>query len=679
MAPEALMRRARIGFTPLFLLMALTSLNTAGAQEWNASPEALRQACVRVGGADKFPSADGVVVFDRRNVQVEVSGLSRTVQQTLRKALTANGARQLAAELLPYDPLSAEVEVVRCRVLPAQGGVRDVDLATVIDSPDPQSLIYWNSRHKTVPIGRLEPGDAVELVTRRVGFTYALLDGDQGTDESRFVPPMKGHFYDIVPFWSTWPVAEQRYRVTVPLDKHLQYQFYNGAAEVSDRIVEGRRVLTFTMAGFRPPEREPGMVALSDVAPKLLLTTAADWKAKAAWFHDVQEKASCFAVTPELKRVAAQITAGLTTDEERVAALNHWAAENIRYVGLHMGTGEGYTLHPASMTLRDRGGVCKDKAGILVALLRAAGYESYPAMTMAGERIENIAADQFNHCVTVWRKPDNTTVLLDPTWIPGVREMWSSREQQQEVLMGLPEGTDLLTTPISPPEKHPLDLTVHSTLKANGTLEGTLKLVADGQSDAALRRLYRSRVRSDWAALDEMMLTSVDPRAVSLKSTRSDPDDLTKPFSMEIEFRIPGYARTLEGGSLMLVPLVARDPVGQAMHADEFALSTKLAERHYPVRIGCSKLVRLSERMTLPVGSKVEGLPDAVKLDGGGRLAATWTATGGQLSVEETLALTKRIFSPEEWPSLRAALDSFRRLSETAILVEVAAPAKEKA
>ena len=48
------------------------------------------------------------------------------------------------------------------------------------------------------------------------------------------------------------------------------------------------------------------MVALSDVAPKLVLTTAADWKAKSVWFHDVQEKASSFAVTPELKQLAGR-------------------------------------------------------------------------------------------------------------------------------------------------------------------------------------------------------------------------------------------------------------------------------------------------------------------------------------------------------------------------------------
>ena len=438
-------------------------------------------------------------------------------------------------------------------------------------------------------------------------------------------------------------------------------------------------MVTVTMRGFKPLDKEPGMVALSDVAPKLILTTAADWKAKSVWFHDVQEDASCFTVTPELKALAAEITAGLTKAEDKVAALNHWAAENIRYVGLHMGTGEGYTLHPAAMTLRDRGGVCKDKAGILVALLRAAGFESYPAMTMAGERIERIAADQFNLCVTVWRKPDKSTVLLDPTWIPGAREMWSSREQQQEVLMGLPEGADLLTTPVSPPENHPLAVAIRSTLAADGTLSGVMTLSADGQSDAALRRLYRGRLRGEWPAVDAAMLTSIDPRAEITSTTRSDPDDTRVPFKMEVAFRIPGYARTLDDGSLLLTPLSARHPVGAAAHADEIVLSTKPADRRYPVRIGCSKLLTLTERMTLPAGASVKGLPDPVKLDGSGRISASWRVAGGEFAVEETLALTRRIFTPEEWPSLRAALDAFRKLSETAVQVNVAPHGKERA
>ena len=70
--------------------------------------------------------------------------------------------------------------------------------------------------------------------------------------------------------------------------------------------------------------------------------------------------------------------------------------------------GEGFTLHKGEMTFNDRCGVCKDKAGMLITMLRAAGMKSYPAMTMAGSRIDYIPADQFNHCVTVVKLKDGT-------------------------------------------------------------------------------------------------------------------------------------------------------------------------------------------------------------------------------------------------------------------------------
>jgi transglutaminase-like putative cysteine protease len=660
--------------------MVLAAAPAAAVDEpWDLSAQSLKRALAGVKGADAYPGAAAVVLFDRREVTVEDSGLSRTVQHTLTKALTPAGARELSAVTLPYDPLSADVEVLRCRVVGAAGAVREIDRATTQDHPDTQWTILWNSRHKLVPVGRLEVGDAVELVTRRVGFTYALLDDETAPGEARFVPPMKGHFYDIVPFWSRWPVIEQSYTVAIPAEKNLQYQFFNGGAEVNDRTAAGTRTVSVTMRNFKPAEREPGMVAWSDVAPKLLLTTTADWRAKAVWFHGVQEDARAFEVTPELQHVADEVTRGLTREEDRVAALTHWVAENIRYIGLHMGEGEGYTLHPASMTLRDRGGVCKDKAGILVALLRAAGLEAFAGMTMAGERIERIAADQFNHCITVWRRPDGTTRLLDPTWVPGVRELWSSREQQQEVLMGLPGGADLLTTPISPPEEHPLEVVIRSTLLADGTLKGTIRATADGQSDAGLRRAYRGHRRGEWPALDQGMLEAVDARAVVRVVSRTDPDDLRVPFTLEAEFAIPGYARVLEDGSLLLVPLSARHPVGVASRADEITLALKPKERAYPVRVGCSRLLRIEERMALPPGTRVANLPEPVSLDGPGRLRAAWVQSGGELRVDETLAIDRRIFEPDAWPSLRAALEAFRTLAKTQVLIEPAARGKEKA
>lgn len=657
-------------------LAALLAAGAAAAEPWDVPAETLAKKLAAVS-AGAYPGADLVMVFDRSDVAVEESGLARTVRHTLAKALTPAGARALVVGQYDYDPLSAAIAVLRCRVFSAGGAARTVDLASALDLPDPQSMIYWNSRHKLLPVGRIAPGEAVEVVTRRAGFTYALLAGGSGGDESRFVPPMRGHFYDIVPFWSRYPVIEQSYRVAIAPEKHLQYRIYNGSAEVSDSIENDLRIVTVTMRDMKPPPSEPGMVAWSDVGPKLLLTTARDWRAKSLWFHAVQEEARCFETTPELARVAGEITAGLTRDEDKVAALNHWVAENIRYIGLHMGAGEGYTLHPAAMTLRDRGGVCKDKAGILVALLRAAGLESYAAMTMAGERIERLAADHFNHCVTVWRKPDATTVLLDPTWIPGVREMWSSREQQQEVLMGLPEGADLMTTPLSPPENHPLRVTIDSALRPDGTIEGRMRLASDGQSDAAVRRAYRGRMRHEWPAVDRQWIAALDARAEVADVERIDPDDLDRPFTLALSFRIPGYARKLDDGALLLVPLGPRHPVGVALQSEEISFPTGPATRRFTARIGCTRLVALAERMELPKGFAVEGLPAAVALDGNGALDAKWSIADGVLVVEETLAMRSRRIEPDEWPGLRAALEAFRKLAATPILLRPARAGKE--
>ena len=665
---------------PVLLAAAVVAAVFVGAgfaadspQSWDLPVAEVQKALAKAGGADAFPGAASVTVFDRREVQVEDTGMARTVQHTLTKALTAAGARELSVAELSYDPLSAAVEVLRCRVLTAGGAVRDVDVAAVQDHPDTQGTILWNARHRLVPVGRLEAGDAVELVSRRVGFTYALLDGEaerrRGPLRAADARPLlrhravlRGQAGDRAALPGDDPGRQEP---AVPALQRRRRGRGPHRGRAAHRDLHDARLQAGASA-------RPNMVAWSDVAPKLLLTTAPDWKAKAVWFHGVQEDAEAFAVTPELKRVADEVTAGLERADDKAAALTHWVAENIRYIGLHMGEGEGYTLHPAAMTLRDRGGVCKDKAGILTALLRAAGLEAYAGMTMAGEKIEKLAADQFNHCITVWRRPDGKAQLLDPTWVPGARELWSSREQQQEVLMGLPEGADIITTPISPPSDHPLSFTVRSTLLADGTLRGTLRVTGDGQSDSGLRRPYRGRTRSQWPAIDEGLLAAVDPRAVVRVTARTDPDDLRVPFAIEAEFTIPGYARVLDDGSLLLTPLAARHPIGVASRAEELTLPLKPKERKYPVRIGCSKVVTLEERITLPAGAKVEGLPDDAKLDGAGALRSTWKTAGAELVISETLTLDRRIFAPEDWPALRAALESFRKLVDTAVVVRPA-------
>ena len=141
------------------------------------------------------------------------------------------------------------------------------------------------------------------------------------------------------------------------------------------------------------------MVDLYDVAPKLMLSSTDSWRDKSLWFHGVNEDYGSFDPTPEAQAKVDELIRGIDDPMRKIAVLTHWVADNMRYSGISMGKGEGYTLHNTRTNFTDRCGVCKDKAALLISMLRMAGFEAYPAMTMAGSRIEAIPADHFNHCV----------------------------------------------------------------------------------------------------------------------------------------------------------------------------------------------------------------------------------------------------------------------------------------
>jgi len=624
----------------------------------------LHRQLAAAGTAKEFPGSSHMVVFDRTEVRVEESGLSHVDKELLYKVLSVEGAKELQSLSFGYDPLSAFVEVLEIKVLRADGTSEIIPRSACRDYPAPARAIYWGAREIIVPAGRLEPGDGVWVKTYQKGFTYALLRSEAPGDD-RYIPPMKGHFYDIVPFYSQIPVGLKNYRVLMPSTKKVQFEFYNGQARHYVHHLGENTEYFWEVKDIRPFQREANMVDPSDVAPKLLLSTSPDWRAKSLWFYKVNEDYGSFEFDDEIKAKTEEIIRGAKTDWEKVSRLTHWVAEEIRYSGISMGSGEGYTLHKGTMTFRDRCGVCKDKAGMLITMLRAAGFESYPAMTMAGSRIDRIPADQFNHSVSLVKLGD-TYHLLDPTWVPGVRELWSSAEQQQEYLMGVPEGADLATTPISPPEKHALRYRLDSTVGSDGTLKGHVSVDAEGQSDSSLRRTFTSYPIHLWQEALSREFFHMHPAAKVSEVVYSDPIDLSRPMHIEFNIEIPGYMKKGELAALVQ-PLSASLPFQNALGF--LRLNTGLEMRKYPFRLGCSQLVELRETMKIPKKWKILQLPTLKAVSGSGAEFSGTFKTGHGLDISATLALKKRIFQPEDWDSIRQGALEFRKIMDATLIL----------
>ena len=618
------------------------------------------------------PGTPYVTLFDSTRVTMEESGLSHVTNHRRIVLLTEEGCTMNRTVKMDYDPLSAYCEIRQ--VVVHRKRAHQVD--TIIDATKqgrvrdyvaPARLIYWGASQKMAEIGHVDIFDEIEIWTYRKGFTYALLQGD----DDKYIPPMRGHFYDIVPFWSDTPIDLKVYALNILDSKKLQYEVYNGQVNHTQQTLPGGRTLhVFQKRDIQPIDNvEPGMVAKNDVSCKLLLSTSPDWQAKSKWFYGVNEDYGSFNTTPEVTNKVSELLRPAKTEQDSIAALTHWVADEMRYAGISMGTGEGYTLHNAKMNFTDRCGVCKDKAGMLVTMLRAAGFKAYAAMTMAGERIERIPADQFNHSVCVVQRRNGQYELLDPTWVPNLRELWSSAEQQQGYLMGLPQGADLMYTPVSPAEKHYLRITGKSHIDANGTLTGSFTITAEGQSDQAVRRIAFGGRMSEWQSNLERELTKLDPRAEVISVSHTNPDEyLKQPVSITYNYRIPHYA-LMDGDALLFTPLLARLPYAGAM--SELGFDASMQQRAYPFADRCSRLIEVSEEVTLPASYKNLAFEGEVK--GVVHPAANFGCQyqfkedGKVLAFGESVMLNKRVYEPADWPAFRAVVEYQKTLRDTPV------------
>ena len=645
----------------------LAAILILGAILLKANPD-IKTLIAQSGGQKEYPGKSELIIFDSTLVAVQESGLSFVNIHKLVKVLNAAGAKQNAVIKFGYDPLSAYVDIKGVKIYRQSGEEITLDMSKVLDYPAPARMIYWGAREKMIEVGRLEPGDVIEVFLFRKGFTYALLQTDD--EDAKYIPPMRGHYYDIVEFWSSNPVLEKVYQLKLPKDKVLQYEFYSGEVGSSVKPLGNDMVYTFTKKDFTEPAHEPGMVAPSDEFPKLLLSTSPDWNAKSVWFYGVNEDYGSFESTPEIDQKVAEILVGAKTELDSVSLLTHWVADNIRYSGISMGCGEGFTLHKGEMTFSDRCGVCKDKAGMLITMLRAAGFESYAAMTMAGSRIDYIPADQFNHSVTIVKLSDGKYHILDPTWVPFVRELWSSLEQQQNYLMGVPEGADLMITPISDPRNHYLKIEGTSKLALDGTLTGEFTLDAEGQSDAAIRRLFTGGNVSTWNSSLERELISVFPRAEIISMSYGKPYNyLTEPLQIKIKYKIPDYA-IVTADEIIFTPLVVSNIFKRAM--SHLYMDTGLEKRNYQFRDRCSRWVQLGETITFPSNISVIFMPETPTVSGSGAsYKGGYELTEKTLTVGASVKLNKRVYDPEDWGSFREVVINQNKLAKEPVILKI--------
>jgi hypothetical protein len=628
-------------------LMAL-SCAIIGSNLW-AQTDPLRPLIDAAGDAKKHPDAAAVVVFDSTTIRMEPSGLTHVVSRTLTKILTIEGIKNFRALRFDYDPASNTIEVRRAAIHRKDGKVEEISLLAIQDLFAPAGLIRWGGRMKLLALPPTEIGDAVEVETYKKGFQIAYL-GQTNEEDERYIPPMRGHFYDVVLFGGPYPMMEKAYVLRVPKDKPAQYEVYNGDVSSSFTFEGDHLVYTFWKKDIEAVTEEDRQPDPPDFVPKVVLATVKGWPEKSRWFFETNEP--IFDMNADIQAKVKEITRGLPTDSLRVAAILHWTAQNIRYSGITMGKGEGYTIHPSTMTFRDRCGVCKDIAGMCIGMLRAAGYTVYPTMTMAGARVEHIPADQFNHCVVALKKPDGSFWMIDPTWAPASRDIWSLAEGEQHYVVGSPRGEDRAAIRSFAAEESQTRVTARWRAASNGDLVGTIHAMGTGYGDTRMRRALGDTPLAEQRRMIENWLLKVSPVARLKSYTVTDPLDFHKDVELTMEVELPGYACATQNHLKMASPTLkllmgAQRPFNLTLDLKE------VDDRTTPVLLWATREIQLDEQIELPPGMRFVSRSDSAMAKGDiASFRQVVSDKGGRFKNESFYRLAKRTILPSEFEQL---------------------------
>jgi len=655
-------------FGVLFTVSILTGTMHAIDTEISDDSEAVFE--LLKASEDQFKDHALITVFDHITTEYAETGAAVTEEEILLHYRTDASSAAMRSLHYEYNPRTALIEFVDVKIYHTEDNtVETIPLDSVFIKKAPANSIFWNFDAVVCPVPRLRDGDALYYKIKRQGLNLAYLH-EISDEDFRFIPPQEGYFMDTLYFQERHPVIEKTYDISGPREKPLQFTIANGSLKTTVRFTDEQWQYTFAAENVSAWHEEPFDDGYEETALKLALASHPSWEMKSKWAYEHNEPQ--FIISPEIQEKTMEVIEGCDSDDCKMFRLLHWVAEEIRYLGLDMGEGEGHMVHPTDEIFNERAGVCKDKAAILVSMLRAAGFESYFVMTLAMEQTLDIPADdKFNHGVVVVRNTDGTWTFLDPTWAPQNRPLFNYSEQEQPVLIAAPEGVDLMHVPYSPPKESPFIVTAETTLNLNGSAVIEMFIDSDGFVDGRFRSMLNWMSPTYRNQFIQNFIEDLSPLAEVVEFTFSHPLDFDQPLQMKIKAVVPEAARNI-GETLFLNPLLTRHLWNSRWNSRYLYADSGPEKRNHGLELACTRHVEFNETIHLPKGYSLGDTPEKIEITGD-TIDATFEITKGKrntLNVLQTIVVKRRVTPADEYPAVRKAVEKLNEIRDTLLVLE---------
>jgi transglutaminase-like putative cysteine protease len=566
---------------------------------------------------------------------VRADGSDRETTELALRIETLQGVSDEGAQRISYRSGIDEVESIEASTIKPDGTEIKIPESAVRTQDEDiagGATEFSDTKYKVIVFPAVEVGGRVRY---KVTINHRTTAFPQLFEDS----------YIWSPQWK-WEFSEININVPNGLPLYVEQRGIAGGLKSTEAGVNHYQ-FSYHNASAKAPES--GSVSAADYAPILYVSTYRDMVSVG---HAYQVASRPMAkITEAIRVVAEEATKGLTGEAEKVRALDHWMAKNIRYVAVTLGHG-GLIPHPADQVLKNRYGDCKDHAILMEALLAAVGIESSGALVNAGSAYTLATVGSVgppNHIITYIPSLD---LYVDSTnqFAPSGTLSFSVMNKPT-ILTALGR---LGRTPAMRADQNVVRTEIEMTIRPDGMIEGHASSSITGvlESESRANRFY-AQSSAEAEVVKKLLYRFNETGSGSLDYP--DPTVLDHSFWVKSAFKLDPVTNFPGPGALMT-------PVGLAPGGIASLGTSKPLEKRqweYPC---ASRLLEDSYRIEFPASVSLSELPKDVAYDQDGIVyQSSYEKAGHALVVQRKLKVqhTSDVCTPkdnEAWKAFHAVL-----------------------
>jgi tetratricopeptide (TPR) repeat protein len=490
-------------------------------EPFTATVAQLNAASAAMPADKQFPA---VVLYAEGFYRIAADGTLDFRHRVVYRVDSPDGVKNWAEISSNWDPWYEKPAQLHARVLGSDGRFTELDQKTVTDAPinADDSETFSSAHVRRAPLPGVTVGAIIE-------------ETDEVEEKTPYFPA--GGTYRFG-FQFGVPVARERVVVEVPVATPYKDKVVSlPGLDVARSEENGIRRMVYGATMIQP--RYNSDIDLETNAPDTQMvefSTGASWAAIASGYAALAD--------PQTLTADAQpfLPADLPKNRmERIQAIVQKLHHEVRYTGVEFGAARLTPQRPSEVIKRHYGD-CKDKATLLVAMLRAADVPAHLALLDAGPGLdvspELPGMNEFNHAIVY--VPAGKGATEPAIWIDATAEFFEVGtlpygDKGRLALIVAPETKSLTMTPLPKPEDSVLTETRTFTLAQNGPSHAVEVSDTHGDIDANYRALYGGPETPKMRSELEGYARNAYLARTLVSVTHADGADLSKPFHLTLE------------------------------------------------------------------------------------------------------------------------------------------------